>query len=107
MTFNTVLDQVTYAKPNLFLLNEEILYHHHHVNLILLDFCKSFDTVAHNRLLKFYGIQGIMIGYLTGLMQKNQCVLLDGFSFNYVKVESGVSQGTVLSLNYHVFTLYQ
>ena len=33
---------------------EEIQYTldpHHHVDLIMLDFCKAFDTVAHNRLL--------------------------------------------------------
>ena len=52
---------------------EEIQYaldHHHHVDIIMLDFCKAFDTIAHNRLLnklKFYDIQGkIIIGYPCG-----------------------------------------
>ena len=66
----------------------------------MLDFCKTFDTVAHNRLLnklKFYGIQGTIYDWLSiWLMQRTQRVVLDGFSSNYVKVESGVPQGTVL-----------
>ena len=65
----------------------------------MLDFCKPFDTVAHNRLLnklKFYGIQGKLDWLSIWLTQRTQHVVLDGFSSNYVKVESGVLQGTVL-----------
>ena len=59
-------------KLNLFLLLKKsssyALDHHHHVDIIMLDFCKAFDTVTHNRLLnklKFYDIQEkFMIGYL-------------------------------------------
>ena len=82
---------------------EEIQYaldHHHQVDLIMLDFCKAFDAVVHNHLLnklKFYGIQGKIYEWLfTWLTQRTQRVVLDGFSSNYVKVESGVPQGTVL-----------
>ena len=84
---------------------EEIQYaldHRHHVDLIMLDFCKAFDTVAHNRLLnklKFYGIQGKIYDWLLiWLTQRTQCVVLDGFSSHYVKVTSShvVPQGTVL-----------
>ena len=66
----------------------------------MLDFSKAFDTVTCNRLLnklKFYGIQGKIYDWLSiWLMQRTQHVVLDGFSSNYVKVESGVLQGTVL-----------
>jgi len=66
----------------------------------MLDFCKAFDTVAHNHLLnklKYYGIQGKIYEWLyTWLTQRTQRVVLDGFTSNYVKVESGVPQGTVL-----------
>jgi len=49
---------------------EEIQYaldHSHQVDLIMLDFCKAFDTVAHNHLLnklKYYGIQGKIYKWL-------------------------------------------
>ena len=82
---------------------EEIQYaldHHHHVDLIMLDFCKAFDTVAHHRLLnklKFYGIKGKVYDWLSiWLTQRSQRVVLDNSSSNYVQVESGVPQGTVL-----------
>ena len=56
--------------------------------------------MAHNCLLnklKYYGIQGKIYEWLyTWLTQRTQCVVLDGFASNYVKVESGVPQGTVL-----------
>ena len=59
-----------------------------------------FDTVAHNRLihkLKFYSIQGKVYDWLSiWLTQRTRHVILDNSSSNYVKVESGVPQGTVL-----------
>jgi len=76
---------------------EEIQYaldHHHQVDLIMLDFCKAFDTVAYNHLLnklKYYGIQGKIYEWLyTWLIQRTQRVVLDGFTSNYIKVESGM-----------------
>ena len=82
---------------------EEIQYaldHHHHVDLIMLDFCKAFDTVAHHRplnKLKFYGIKGKVYDWFSiWLTQRSQRVVLDNSSSNYVQVESGVPQGTVL-----------
>ena len=66
----------------------------------MLDFSKAFDTVAHNRLLhklNFYGIRDKAHKWLTTwLTQRTQRVVLDSSSSNYVNVESGVSQGTVL-----------
>ena len=86
MTFNTVDNQVTHAKLNLFLLLKKIQYaldHHHHVDLIMLDIYKAFDTVGHNRLLnklKFYGIEGKIADWLSiWVTQRSQCVVLDGF----------------------------
>ena len=56
--------------------------------------------MAHNRLLnklRFCGIQRKVYDWLSiWLTQKTQHVILDHSSSNYVKVESGVSQGTVL-----------
>ena len=58
---------------------EEIQYaldHSHQVDLIMLDFCKAFDTVVHNCLLnklKYYGIQGKIYEWLfTWLTQRTQ-----------------------------------
>ena len=66
----------------------------------MLDFCKAFDTVAHNSLLnklKFYAFQGKIYDWLSNwLTQRTHCVVLDGFSSNYVKVASGVPQDIVL-----------
>ena len=96
MIFSMVFDQVTHAKLNLFLLLKKSRpsppCRPYNTGL-----CKAFDTVAHNRLLKFYGIQGKIHDWLSiWLMQKTQRVVLDGFSSNYVEGESGVPQGTVL-----------
>ena len=61
------------CQAQLITLIEEIQFaldHHDHVYLIMLDFCKAFDTVAHNYLLnkmKFYDIQEkFMISYPSG-----------------------------------------
>ena len=49
---------------------KEIQYaldHHHHVDLIMPDFCKAFNTVAHNCLLSFIvSREKFMIGYPSG-----------------------------------------
>ena len=69
----------------------------------MLDFSKAFDMVAHNRLLYILNFYGIIIGTIkvhkwltTWLTQRTQRVVLDGSSSNYVNIESGVPQGTVL-----------
>ena len=67
------------------------------IDMILLDFSKSFDTVPHCRLLKklkFYHIENQVIHWIEKwLTVRKQRVLLDGESPDYV---SGVPQGTVL-----------
>ena len=82
----------------------------HQVDLIMLDFNKVFDTVAHNRLLhklNFYGIRDKAHKWLTTwLTQRTQRVVLDSSSSNYVNVESGVPQGSYCPGACDVFTLY-
>ena len=70
------------------------------VDAVVLDFSKAFDKVPHSRLmnkLDFYGIRNkahVWVGAF--LNNRQQCVVLDGFSSTSAKVLSGVPQGTVL-----------
>ena len=70
------------------------------VDLILLDFSKAFDTVPHQRLLTklaHYGIQGDVHRWIDSWLTRcTQRVVVDGESSDFVKVMSGVPQGTVL-----------
>ena len=62
-------------------------------------FRREQKAIYGNRLLnklKFYGIQDKIYDWLSiWLTQKTQRVALDNSSSNYIKVESGVPQGTV------------
>ena len=70
------------------------------VDILILDFSKAFDTVAHRRLLQkldHYGIRGSMLQWLASwLTNRKQQVVVDGEFSSEVKVTSGVPQGTVL-----------
>ena len=70
------------------------------VDMLVLDFAKAFDTVAHQRLLAklhHYGIRGSLHSWIGSfLMGRTQCVVVDGSSSSRVDVKSGVPQGTVL-----------
>ena len=70
------------------------------VDLIVLDFSKAFDTVPHQRLLTklaHYGIQGDVHRWNhSWLTLHTQCVVVDGEASDFVRVKSGVPQGTVL-----------
>ena len=70
------------------------------VDIILLDFSKAFDTVPYQRLLKKlynYGIRSNTQNWLsTWLTQRLQSVIVDGHQSQFVPVQSGVPQGTVL-----------
>ena len=72
----------------------------HQVNLILLDFCKAFDTVPHHRLLlklQLYGITNKTHTWITSwLTQRVQRVVIDGAASGWLPVKSGVPQGMVL-----------
>ena len=73
---------------------------HYQVDLIMLDFSKAFDTVAHNKLLlklEHYGIQSNTYSWLqTWLTKRTQKVVVEGETSKTLKVLSGVPQGTVL-----------
>jgi len=72
----------------------------HQVDIIFIDFRKAFDTVPHHRLLNklsHYGIQGRTHNWLrVWLTQRIQRVVINGYESDFVKVQSGVPQGTVL-----------
>ena len=69
-------------------------------DLILMDICKAFDRVPHERLLyklNWYGVRGQLhqwiCAFLTGCRQH---VVLDGVTSSIAPVVSGVLQGSVL-----------
>lgn len=70
------------------------------VDIIVLDFSKAFDTVPHNRLLHklhHYGIRGELHTWLAAFLKSRyQRVVVDGVHAEWVHVDSGVPQGTVL-----------
>ena len=70
------------------------------VDMIFIDFRKAFDTVPHCRLLNklsHYGIQGTTYDWIKiWLTQRTQHVVVNGHDSNFVQVQSGVPQGTVL-----------
>ena len=69
-------------------------------DLILLDFSKAFDKVAHEKLLKihhFYGIRGNILNWIKDFLDnRTQSVILNGTSSDNIAVSSGVPQGSVL-----------
>ena len=70
------------------------------VDMLLLDFAKAFDTVAHQRLLSKvadYGIRGNLHRWITSFLEgRTQKVLVEGASSDPSPVKSGVPQGSVL-----------
>ena len=66
----------------------------------VLDFSKAFDTVPHPHLLKklkHLGIRGDLYHWLTSfLTERDQRVVMEGSYSNFVHVDSGIPQGTVL-----------
>ena len=73
---------------------------HDQIDLIVLDFCKAFDKVPHQRLLlnlNQFGIKGNILRWIESfLTSRTQHVVLEGATSNQIHVTSGVSQGTVL-----------
>ena len=69
-------------------------------DLILLDFSKAFDKVAHEKLLlklHFYGIRGNTLNWIKDFLDnRSQSVLLNGSNSDSIPVSSGVPQGSVL-----------
>ena len=70
------------------------------IDLLVLDFAKAFDTVAHERLLLKlgnYGVSGALNSWIrVWLTQRTQQVVVEGESSDERQVKSGVPQGTVL-----------
>ena len=76
------------------------LDNHQQMDLLILDFSKAFDTVAHQRLIKkldYYGIRDETLLWITNwLTGRTQQVVVDGDHSVKSPVRSGVPQGTVL-----------
>ena len=70
------------------------------IDLILLDFSKTFDKVAHEKLLlklHFYGIRGNTLNWNKNFLDNRpESVLLNGTNSDNIPVPSGVPQGSVL-----------
>lgn len=70
--------------------------------LQIFDFSKALHKVPHQRLLSklnYYGIQGKTLAWIDlWLTERFQHVVVDGEASSFVKVPSGVPQGTVLVL---------
>ena len=70
------------------------------VDMLVLDFAKTFDTVAHKRLLgklESYGIDGNLYGGIQSFLEgRTQRVVVDGETSGPASVKSGVPQGSVL-----------
>jgi len=67
------------------------------VDLVLLDFSKAFDTVAHNKLLVklvHYGIRSNIHKWITTwLTSRTQRLLVEGYTSSLKNVLSGVPPG--------------
>ena len=67
------------------------------VDIAILDFSKAFDMVSHRRLmskLDHYGIRGNIHKWISSFLNnRNQKVVIDGYSSDTISVDSGVPQG--------------
>ena len=70
------------------------------IDMIILDFSKAFDKVAHCRLpakLDNFGIRGNLHQWITSfLLDRKQHVVVDGEASEWVKMESGIIQAQYL-----------
>ena len=91
------------CESQLILTTEDLLHsldQKNQVDIVILDFSKAFDTIAHNRLqakLQMYGIKGKTLNWISKWLKfRTQRVVIDGENSKDVPVISGVPQGTVL-----------
>ena len=77
-----------------------------------MDFSKASDKVCHISLLTHelhhYGIRGKTNKWIQSFLDnRNQAIVVEGESSNFIQVESGVPQGSVLGPSLIVFALHQ
>ena len=72
----------------------------HQHDVVVMDFAKTSNKVAHNRLLykvSSYGVKGNTLSWIGSFLSgRSQKVVLEGNSSSSVRVLSGVPQGSVL-----------
>ncbi len=70
------------------------------VDIVVMDFAKAFDKVAHEKLLyklDYYGVQGRTLAWVADFLRhRSQRVVVEGISSDSSQVLSGVPQGSVL-----------
>ncbi len=71
------------------------------VDILFLDFAKAFDTVVHTRLskklIKYGFVDGLLAWLMAFLSNRFQRVILGENISEWIKVLSGVPQGSVLA----------
>ena len=76
------------------------LHNNQQTDILVMDFAKAFDKVCHSLLthkLHHYGLQGNVNRWIKNwLANRKQSVVVEGEQSQFVRVESGVPQGSVL-----------
>jgi hypothetical protein len=76
-------------------------------DVLVMDFSKTFDKVSHSLLIhkiNHYGIRGKTNSWIQNfLSDRTQAVVVDGETSNFISVESGVPQGSVMGPSLFLF----
>ena len=95
-----LLDSLDYISSNLYVAIP--------VDVVLLDFAKTFDTFTNKRLLAkliAYGFDGLILIWIEALLESRRQRFVQGeIISDWVKIFSGVSQGSVIAA--FLFVLY-